>query len=89
MASRICSGVAFAPTSIIGAAGGSEARPLSAHVTLMLIGVKMSRVNKATNWLTKLSCVSIFAAPCGHCAAVETVLPVAHLDEIATMMLGL
>src|SRR2546430_16324955 len=34
--------------------------------------VKMSRVKNATNWLTKLSCVSILAAPCGHCEAGET-----------------
>src|SRR5205823_4407275 len=40
----------------------------------MLIGVKMSRVKNETSWLTKLSCVSIFAAPCEHCDAVWTVL---------------
>src|SRR5437667_4202969 len=74
MASRICSGVASAPTSMVGAVGETDARPPSAHVTLMLIGVKMSRVKNATNWLTKLSCVSIFAAPCEHCEAVATVL---------------
>src|SRR5437879_10643732 len=34
----------------------------------------MSRVKNATNWLTKLSCVSTFAAPCGHFEAVATVL---------------
>src|SRR5437667_12824140 len=74
MASRICSGVASAPTSMVGAVGETDARPPSAHVTLMLIGVKMSRVKNATNWLTKLSCVSIFAAPWEHCEAVATVL---------------
>src|SRR2546422_9876408 len=34
----------------------------------------MSRVKNATNWLTKLSCVSTFAAPCGHFEAGSTLL---------------
>src|SRR5438445_402102 len=39
-----------------------DARPASAHVTLMLIGVKMSRVKNATNWLTQLSFVNQLVA---------------------------
>jgi GNAT superfamily N-acetyltransferase len=60
--------------TISGIRDGIIAEDLAAHVTLISMGVYILKVTMETSELTKLRWVSTLATPCGHFAAVVTVL---------------